>query len=609
MCGIIAYTGKRQAAAILMDGLRRLAYRGYDSAGVAVQNRGKLKIQRAAGKLENLAAHDPESIKGNCGMGHTRWATHGEATEANAHPHLSGDQRIAIIHNGIIENADQLRAGLEGVGIEMQSETDSEVLAHLIRRELDTDNDLLEAVCRALKIIQGTYGLVVIDAEQPGTLIAARAGSPVVIGIGDQEMLVASDTSALAHHTREVCHLLDGDVALITAKGMQVRSLDTGARVPTTMQLDDAIAETGHGDFPNYMLKEIFEQPESLARTLGGRLDKRFNTARLGGLNINARELLDVRAVKILGCGTAYYAGLSGAHMIENLARIPASAEPAAEFRYRNPVIERDTLYIVVSQSGETFDTLAATREIQRKGGQVIGINNVVGSSLAREVDGGIYMHAGPEISVASTKAYTSMVASFALLALYLGRIHDLSPQAGGQLVTALEALPAQIEEILQQSAAIAEVAAHYQNARSAFYIGRADAHPIAMEGALKLKEIAYLHAEAYPTSELKHGPLALIDPDMPTVVALPNDELLDKSISSLAEIKARQGKVIVITNARDARVEKLATHCIVVPDTHNILHPILMAVAMQLFAYHIATALGRDVDQPRNLAKSVTVE
>jgi len=609
MCGIIAYTGKQLAAPILMDGLRRLAYRGYDSAGVALQNRSKIKTLRAAGKLENLAARDPEAMKGSCGMGHTRWATHGEANEANAHPHLSSDERIAIIHNGIIENADQLRAKLVKSGVEMQSETDSEVLAHLIRQELDTDNNLLEAVCRTLKKIQGTYGLVVIDAELPGTLVAARAGSPVVIGIGDDEMLVASDTTALAHHTREVSHLLDGDVALITDKGMQVRSLDTGAREPTTTQLDAQAVDTGRGDFPNFMLKEIFEQPESLARTLGGRLDKRFNTARLGGLNINARELLDVRAVKILGCGTAYYAGLSGAHMIENLARIPSSAEPAAEFRYRNPVIERDVLYVVVSQSGETFDTLAATREIQRKGGQVIGINNVVGSSLAREVDGGIYMHAGPEVSVASTKAYTSMVASFALLALYLGRIRDLSPQAGGQLVAALEELPSQIEEVLAQSDHIATVAAHYQNARSAFFIGRAAAHPIAMEGALKLKEIAYLHAEAYPTSELKHGPLALVDPDMPTIAALPNDELLDKSISSLAEIKARRGHVIAITNADDARIEKLASHTITVPNTHNILHPLLMAVALQLFAYHVAIGLGRDVDQPRNLAKSVTVE
>ncbi len=609
MCGIIAYTGTQQAAPILMDGLRRLAYRGYDSAGVVVQNRSKLKALRAAGKLENLAARKPESIKGTCGMGHTRWATHGEATEANAHPHLSNDQRVAIIHNGIIENADQLRTRLSNEGVEFLSETDSEVLAHLIRRELDSAENLLDAVCNTLKIIQGTYGLVVIDSEQPNTLVAARAGSPVVIGIGENEMLVASDTTALASHTREVSHLLDGDVALITPKGMQVRSLDTGLREPQTTQLDEHTAETGRGEFPNYMLKEIFEQPESLARTLGGRLDKRFNTVRLGGLNVSARELLDVRAVKILGCGTAYYAGLSGAHMIESLARLSTSAEPAAEFRYRNPVIERDVLYVVVSQSGETFDTLAATREIQRKGGQVIGINNVVGSSLAREVDGGIYMHAGPEISVASTKAYTSMVASLALLAVYLGRIRDLSPEAGGQIISALEALPAQVTEVLSQSEEIASVAAQVQNAKSAFFIGRAAAHPIALEGALKLKEIAYLHAEAYPTSELKHGPLALIDENMPTVAALPNDDLLDKSISSLAEINARRGPIVVITNANDPRIEKLASHIVRVPDTHDALHPVLMAVALQLFAYHVANALGKDVDQPRNLAKSVTVE
>lgn len=609
MCGIIAYTGPRQAAPILMDGLRRLAYRGYDSAGVALQHRARLKTARAAGKLENLAAREPEAIKGQCGIGHTRWATHGAATEDNAHPHQSGDGRVAIIHNGIIENAEQLREGLQHSGVALRSETDSEVLAHLIRAELDAGAELQQAVFDTLQRVQGTYGLVVLDAEQPGALVAARSGSPVVVGVGEGEMLVASDTAALAHHTREVSHLLDGDVALVTAKGMQVRSLDTGAREPTTTRLEHGADETGLGDYTSYMLKEIFEQPESLARTLGGRLDKRFNTARLGGLNVSARELLDVRAVKILGCGTAYYAGLSGAHMIESLARVPASAEPAAEFRYRNPVIERDTLYVVVSQSGETFDTLAACRETRRKGGRVIGVNNVVGSSLAREVDGGIYMHAGPEVSVASTKAYTSMVACFALLALYLGRIHDLSPEAGGELVQALEALPDKLAAVLAQSDAIAAVARRYQHARSAFYIGRADAHPIAQEGALKLKEIAYLHAEAYPSSELKHGPLALIDADMPTVAALPDDPLLDKSISSLAEIAARGGAIIAVSNADDPRIAKLAAEVIKVPRTHRALHPLVMAVAMQLFAYHLATALGRDVDQPRNLAKSVTVE
>ncbi|MCL4162999.1 UNVERIFIED_CONTAM: hypothetical protein GTU68_061913 [Idotea baltica] len=422
-------------------------------------------------------------------------------------------------------------------------------------------------------------------------------------------MFAASDVAALVNHTREVVHLDDGEIAEITPKGFKVITLDAVAAEKDSVTISAEFEEFSRGNHEHFMYKEILDQPESIARTLGGRLDHRFNTAHLGGLNLTARELLEIRRIKILGCGTAYYAGKTGADMIESLARIPCDAEPAAEFRYRKPVIERDVLYIVVSQSGETFDTLAALRELKRKGGYTLGVVNVVGSTIAREVDGGIYMHAGAEVSVASTKAYTSMLAVFALLALHLGRIHDVSPQTGQRLVGALNELPAKIEEALKQEAHIKALAKKYSHAKSAFFIGRASAFPIALEGAQKLKEISYIHAEAYPASELKHGPLALVTEEIPTIAVIPDNDLLDKSISSLEEIKARGGPVITVSNSPDPRLKKLSDDFIEVPQTEEVLHPIVMGIALQLFAYHSAGALGRDVDQPRNLAKSVTVE
>lgn len=607
MCGIIAFTGNRAAAPILIAGLRRLEYRGYDSSGIALHSRNKIQIHRAAGKLSQLEKKLPAKVAGKSGMGHTRWATHGEATDENAHPHLSTEGNIAIIHNGIIENANALRKALEASGVIFSSQTDSEVLAHLIAAT--PAETLLESVRQALLQVQGTYGLVVMDAERPGELVAARNGSPVIVGIGEKEMFITSDANAILSHTREVVHLDDGELVSMDQKSFQLSTLDAASATRESITITHDAGSLELEGYRHYLLKEMFEQPKSVERTLRGRLDHRFSTARLGGLNLTARELLDIRRIKILGCGTAYYAAMCGANCIEQLARLPSSAEPAAEFRYRNPLIEPDTLYIVVSQSGETFDTLAAVREIRRKGGRVLGINNVVGSTIAREVDGGVYMHAGPEVSVASTKAFSSMLTSFMLLALQLGRIHDVSPQYGTVLVEALERCPEKIAEALEQDAPIAAMAKKYCVAKSMFYIGRTDAFPIALEGALKLKEISYIHAEAYPASELKHGPLALIDPDTPTIVLLPDNDLLDKSISSLQEIKARKGPVIAVTNSDSPEIAELSDDVIRFPACHQFLHPLVMGISLQLFAYHCAVTMGRDVDQPRNLAKSVTVE
>jgi len=487
------------------------------------------------------------------------------------------------------------------------SETDSEVLAHLIEEAPGPDLDT--RVRAALARVEGTYGIAVIDQNSPASLVAARRGSPVILGVGEREMVVASDLAALVRHTSQVIHLDDGEVARLEARGFQTTTLD--AR-PTQRQPQPAgVAHQSYerGEFSSYMLKEIHEQPEACARTLTGRLESEFETAHLGGLELTARELLAIRRVKLIGCGSAYYAGLAGAHLIEDLARLPADAEPAAEFRYRNPVIERDTLYLAVSQSGETFDTLAAVREVQRKGGRVLGIVNAVGSSIARECGGGMYVHAGPEVSVASTKAFTCTVVALALLALHLGRIRDLSPARGRRLIRSLASLPEHNAQVIAQSEQIRAIAEKYAGARSAFFIGRAGAYPIALEGAQKLKEISYIHAEAYPSSELKHGPLALISPELPTFAVVPHDDLLEKSIATLEEIRARSGPIVAVTHPGETRIRALANELIEVPPVGEGLDTLLMAIPLQLLAYHAAVALGRDVDQPRNLAKSVTVE
>ena len=606
MCGIVGYVGRQDALPILVAGLRRLEYRGYDSAGVALVTRGGLKVHKAVGKVQQLETSLPKRMKGDLGIAHTRWATHGEPNDVNAHPHTDCSGHVAVVHNGIIENAGNLRAQLEARGHRFRSTTDTEVLAHLI--EADEGDDLEQAVRQALVAVQGTYGIAVVDDRRPDRIVAARNGSPVVIGLGDHEMFVASDVAALVRHTQKVVYLDDREIATIEASGYRTATLDDQptSKHPRTVAWGHEAYE--RGPYAHFMLKEIMEQPDAVARTLSGRLDPQFGTAHLGGLNLTPRDLLQIKRVKILGCGSAYYAGIAGAHMIETLTRVPADAEPASEFRYRNAVIDLQTLYVAVSQSGETLDTLEAVREVQRKGGRVLGIVNVVGSTIARQCDGGIYMHAGPEVAVASTKAYTCTLAAFALFALYLGRIRDLSPAQGKRLVTALQQLPDRIREVLAGADAIAAVAAKLVHAGNAFFIGRATGFPVALEGAQKLKEISYIHAEAYPASELKHGPLALITPETPTVVIIPRDDLYEKTLSSIAEIKARKGPVIAVTQAGD-QPPAGADDVIVVPSTDPALASILLTIPLQLLAYSCAVALERDVDQPRNLAKSVTVE
>jgi len=601
----VGYIGGQQAAPILMEGLHRLEYRGYDSAGIALANRGDLQVFKSKGKVRDLERLLPEHPKGMIGIAHTRWATHGEPSDGNAHPHCDAGNRYAIVHNGIIENAGTLRAQLEAKGVVFQSETDSEVLAHLIAAM--QAGTLVEAVRDALRLVVGTYGLAVLDVERPESIVVARNGSPVILGIGEREMFVASDVAALVRHTQSVLHLNDGDVAVVRSDGYETFTLDGGPIARAPLSIDWQVESLSKGTFDHYMRKEIAEQPEAIRRVLSGRLEPRFATTHLGGLEQAARELLEARRVKILGCGSAYIAGCVGAHLIEQLARIPAHAEPASEFRYRNPVIEPDTLYIAVSQSGETFDTLSAVQEVKRKGARVFGIVNVVGSTIARECGRGIYLHAGPEVAVVSTKTFTSTAVAFALFAIYLGRLRDLSAANGARLLSALSALPAQVDAILAQEAAIASVAKAFATCRDAYFVGRAAGHPVALEGALKLKEVSYVHAEAYPASELKHGPLALIAPETPTLVVLPRDELFAKNLSTIEEIRARRGPTYVLTHPQPVPVP--VDGVIEVPKSEPELDPILLNIPLQLLAYHAALARGTDIDQPRNLAKSVTVE
>jgi len=605
MCGIVGYVGKRDCVPFLVEGLQRLEYRGYDSAGVAVVKNGALRVHKAEGRVREMAAGMPKRVSGSVGIAHTRWATHGPPSDVNAHPQVDAENRVAVVHNGILENADELRAELVADGVTLVSDTDTEVLAHLIARS--GEDGLEDRVRSALRRVVGAYGLAVCDAAAPDQLVVARNGSPVVIGIGEREMFVASDVAALVRHTRQVAYLDDGELATVTVEDFRTSTLDRRPIAKEAQEVDIDEQEYGRKGHAHFLRKEIADQPAAVSGTLRGRLDHRFATARLDGLNMTPRELRAFRRVKILGCGSAYYAGLGGADMIESFARLPADAEPASEFRYRNPIIDPETLYVATSQSGETADTLAAVHEIRAKGGRVIGLVNVVGSSIARTVDGGIYLHAGPEVSVASTKAVTSTLVGFALLALLLGRVRDAGPADGERMIAGLEKLPAQIEEILEGEDAIAQVAAKIADAKTAFFIGRVRGHMVAREGAQKLKELSYVHAEAYPTPELKHGPLALIAPDVPTVAVVPSDHLFDKNRSSLQQVKARGGVLVVVGHEHPG--EGLADELLLVPRSEPELDPILLGIPLQLLAYHAALHLGRDVDQPRNLAKSVTVE
>ncbi|MEE1843308.1 glutamine--fructose-6-phosphate transaminase (isomerizing) [Streptomyces sp. NPDC007076] len=609
MCGIVGYIGKRDVAPLLLEGLQRLEYRGYDSAGIVITGKasaGKpatLRMVKAKGRVRELEARVPKRFTGTTGIAHTRWATHGAPSDENAHPHLDAENKVAVVHNGIIDNASELRAKLVADGVVFLSETDTEVLVHLIAHaQADT---LEEKVREALRSVEGTYGIAVMHADFNDRIVVARNGSPVVLGIGEKEMFVASDVAALVAHTRQVVTLDDGEMATLKADDFRTYTTEGSSTTatPTTVEWEAESYDMGGHD--TYMHKEISEQADAVDRVLRGRIDDRFATVHLGGLNLDAREARGVRRIKILGCGTSYHAGQIGAQLIEELARIPADAEPASEFRYRNPVVDPDTLYVAVSQSGETYDVLAAVQELKRKGARVLGVVNVVGSAIAREADGGTYVHAGPEVCVVSTKCFTNTVVAFALLALHLGRIRDLSVADGKRIIEGLRRLPAQISEILANEDEIKEMAAEYADAKSMMFIGRVRGYPVAREASLKLKEVSYIHAEAYPASELKHGPLALIEPAMPTVAIVPDDDLLEKNRAAMEEIKARSGRILAVAH----QVQEKADHTIVVPKNENELDPILMGIPLQLFAYHTALAMGRDIDKPRNLAKSVTVE
>ncbi len=608
MCGIVGYVGPRQAATLLLEGLRRLEYRGYDSAGIAVVNGAGLAIRKAAGKLSNLEKEVAGNLpKGTIGIGHTRWATHGAPTTPNAHPHTDQSGRIALIHNGIIENAGSFRKALLMRGHTFTSETDTEVLAHLVG-ELYQGN-LEEAVAAALRDVEGAYGIAVISADEPGVLVAARNGSPLIVGVGEGEQFVASDASPLLEHTRSVIYLDDGEMVVLTRDGYRVRDLHVKHKDKPVNRIDWDLATIERGGYEHFMLKEICEQPESLGNTLRGHLLEEEGTARVAGLNLTDEELLSLERIIITACGTSWHSGLIGEYMLEELARIPVEVEYASEFRYRNPVVNDRTLVVGISQSGETADTLAAIREAKLRGARTVGLVNVVGSTIAREVHGGTYLHAGPEVGVASTKAFTSQVAALALLTLRLGRLRNLSILQGRQFIQALTALPGQIQQILARADEVKVLAERFFTGNNALYLGRGVNFPVALEGALKLKEISYIHAEGYPAAEMKHGPIALIDENMPVVFIAPRDAVHSKIVSNIEEVKARGGKVLAICSEGDAEIARLADATFTVPATLDLLTPILTIVPLQLLSYYVAVRRGCNVDQPRNLAKSVTVE
>jgi glucosamine--fructose-6-phosphate aminotransferase (isomerizing) len=608
MCGIVGYIGPRQAAGLLIEGLRRLEYRGYDSAGLAVVNGHGLEIVKAAGKLANLEQQLQDAVPaGTLGIGHTRWATHGAPTTPNAHPHTDQTGRIAVIHNGIIENAGALRKALQQRGHSFSSETDTEVLAHLVG-ELYTGN-LEEAVAAALRDVDGAYGLAFVSADEPGVLVAARKGSPLLVGVGDGEWFVASDASALLQHTRSVVYLDDGEMAVLSRDGYRIRNLDTDEIDKPVNQIEWDLETIERGGHDHFMLKEIFEQPESLENTMRGHLLDEEGTARVHGLNMTDDELKAINRIVITACGTSWHSGLIGEYMLEELARIPVEVEYASEFRYRNPVVDEHTLVIAISQSGETADTLAAIREAKLRGARTLGLVNVVGSTIAREVDGGLYLRAGPEVGVASTKAFTSQVAALCLVTLKLARLRNLGIMQGRAIIEGLRKLPGQIQQILDRAPEIEALADEFAASTNALYLGRGVNFPVALEGALKLKEISYIHAEGYPAAEMKHGPIALIDENMPVVFIAPRDSVYQKIVSNIEEVKARGGKVIAVVNQCDEEMAKLTDHCFEIPQTLNVLTPLLTIIPLQLFSYYVAVRRGCNVDQPRNLAKSVTVE
>ncbi|MCH7727900.1 MAG: glutamine--fructose-6-phosphate transaminase (isomerizing) [Planctomycetes bacterium] len=623
MCGIVGYVGGGDASDFLVEGLRRLEYRGYDSAGIAVITDGdELRLTKSVGRIEALDAKLQESpLWGNIGIGHTRWATHGMANDANAHPHIGGDQVLALAHNGVIENFQALKSRLTDDGYEFQSDTDSEVIAHLIASCLDaqpstqTDSDdslhgvLVAAVNEAIRQLRGTYGLVVLFRDFPDVIIAARMGSPLVVGIGDGEHFVASDASPLVDRTDKIVYLADHQLAVITADSLNVTHRDQGKVQHNVQILEADSTDVELGGYAHYMLKEIFEQPESLRNTMRGRLSDDDATAVFGGLNLTPQQLRGVDRILLTACGTSWHSALVAEYVIEELARIPVEVEYASELRYRNPPVDPGTLLFAITQSGETADTLAALREMKRKGHPTLAICNVVGSTIAQEADGGIFLHAGPEIGVASTKAYTSQCLVLTMLGLYFGRMRHISYDAGRRTIDSIRKLPDHVNAALDSNHEIQKIAEKYAGANNFLYLGRQFNFPTALEGALKLKEISYIHAEGYPAAEMKHGPIALVDEQTPSVIVMPNGFVYEKVMANLEEIKARGGPVIAIVAEGDDRVAQLADDVIHVPAVEEFLQPIVTVIPLQLLAYHIALLRGCDVDKPRNLAKSVTVE
>ncbi len=608
MCGIVGYVGFREAEPILVEGLRRLEYRGYDSSGLATLSGRDMHVRKRAGRIGDLVEYLQDKPAPGChGISHTRWATHGPATDANAHPHIGGDNLVAVVHNGVIENYAEIKARLKGDGVSFKSDTDTEVIAQLIAHHLN--GDLVEAVRKALSVLKGTYGLAVVSPRNPDLIVGARLGSPLVVGLGKGENFLASDPSALLGHTEEVVYLQDRQMCVLSADEWHLLDADRTRIAADVHALDWDPGDADKGPYEHHMLKEIYEQPQALENAMCGRLDDADASAHFGGLNLDTQQLRRADRLILTACGTSYHAGLVGEYLFEEFARIPVEVEYASEFRYRNPPVDRNTIVMAITQSGETADTLAALRESKRKGHPSLAICNVVGSSIAREADGGVYLHAGPEIGVASTKAFTSQVTVLTMLALYLGRMRHLSSIQGLNMIRDLRALPDMVRAALKCEDSVREVAEKYYKARNFLYLGRQYLYPVALEGALKLKEISYIHAEGYPAAEMKHGPIALVDRATPSVFLIPRSAVFDKVMSNLEEIKARHGPVIAIACEGDEDVAAKADDVIYVPEVPEYLQPVVTAVPLQLLAYHIAVLRGCDVDKPRNLAKSVTVE
>jgi glucosamine--fructose-6-phosphate aminotransferase (isomerizing) len=615
MCGIVGYIGCKPAQNVVLEGLRRLEYRGYDSTGVCTINNGRFDLRKKKGRIKDLAALlAKQPARGRTGIGHTRWATHGPPTDANAHPHIDQSGKLALVHNGVIENHQELKERLLAAGHKFASQTDTEILAHLIGWHYEemgdkTPQGLTEAVRRSLKEVTGTYGIAVIHADHPDIIVGARRGSPLLLGVGREENFLASDVSAIIAHTRRVVYLNDFEIVTLTSDNFEVSTIEASAVSPEIKEVEFKAEDVERGTFPHFMLKEIFEQPQTVRNALRGRIVPEEATARLGGLNLTPAELRAVDRIIFVACGTAMHAAMVGEYLMEEIGRIPTEWEYASEFRYRNAPVDKHTLVFAVSQSGETIDTLAAVRESKRRGHRTLAIINVVGSTIAREVDGGTYMHAGPEIGVAATKTFTSQLSIMVLLSVLMGRMRHLAHIRGAEILRELERIPEKIEHILKKSDDIAAIARKYCEARTVLYLGRQYHYPVALEGALKLKEISYIHAEGYPAAEMKHGPIALIDAQTPSVVVCPKNGVYEKTMANIEEVKARKGPVIAIATEGDEGIRKKTKDVIHIPATLEPLEPLLAVIPLQLLAYHIAIARGCDVDKPRNLAKSVTVE